>query len=120
MFYERLKQLCKSRDTTVTNMLKDLGLSTGSTGNWKKGQYPKGDVLAKLADYLNTSIDYIMFGEYRDNMTDDEKKLVELYRTSPERAKYKILCDFERLVQEEIQKFNSEQNKKSSNQNGEE
>ncbi|MBQ3691812.1 MAG: helix-turn-helix domain-containing protein [Clostridia bacterium] len=114
MFYERLKSLCKERNTTVTNMLSELGLSTGSTGNWKKGQIPKGDILAKIADYLDTSIDYIVFGEYRDNLTDEEKKLVEVYNTAPERAKYKLICDFEDLVEEEKEKLNHERNLKKA------
>ena len=95
MFYERLQQLCSEHNTSVSNMLKELGLSTGSTGNWKKGQLPKGDILAKLADYLNTSIDYIVFGEYRCNLSEEEKHILELYRITPERAKYKIICDLE-------------------------
>lgn len=108
MFYERLRTLCKERGTTVTNMLSKLGISTGSTGNWKKGQLPKGDILIKIADYLNTSVDYILFGEYRSDISKDERKLVELYRITPERAKYKVICDMERIVQEEIQKFAAE------------
>lgn len=107
-FYERLREICKEKGTTVTNMLSKLGISTGSTGNWKKGQLPKGDILIKIADYLDTSVDYILLGEYRSDITNDEKKLVELYRITPERAKYKVICDMERIVQEEIQKFSAE------------
>lgn len=108
MFYERLREICKEKGTTVTNMLTKLGIATGSTGNWKKGQLPKGDVLIKIAKYLDTSVDYILLGEYRSDISKDEKKLIELYRKTPERAKYKVLCDMERIVQEEIQKFLSE------------
>lgn len=103
-FYERLRLICNEKGTTVTNMLSKLSISTGSTGNWKKGQLPKGDVLVKIADYLNVSIDYMLTGEYRSDISKDEKKLIELYRTTPERAKYKVMCDMERIIQEEIQK----------------
>lgn len=105
MFYNRLQELCKNQGTSVSNMLKTLGLSTGSTGNWKKGQLPKGDILAKIANYLNTSIDYIVFGEYRDNLTEDEKQLIEMYKKTPERAKYKVLCDLEEIINIEIEKL---------------
>lgn len=104
-FYERLRGICKERGTTVTNMLGKLGIATGSTGNWKRGSLPNGDVLIKIADYLNTSIDYILLGEYRSDLDSDEKRLIELYRLTPERAKYKVLCDMENIVQEEIKKF---------------
>ena len=102
MFYDRLKTLCKERNTTVTNMLKDLGLSTGSTGNWKKGLLPKGDILAKIADYLDTSIDYIVYGEYRNDLDIDENRLISAYRSAPEKIRYKLLCDFEELVKKEV------------------
>lgn len=107
-FYERLRLLCKEKGTSLSHMLNVLGLSTGSTGNWKKGQLPKGDILVMIADYLETSVDYIIFGEYRNDLSDDEKKVLELYRLSPERAKYKILCDIEKIVNEEIEKLAKE------------
>ncbi len=110
MFYDRIKNLCTEKNTTITNMLKDLQLSTGSTGNWKKGQLPKGDILAKIADYLNTSIDYIVFGEYRTDLSNDEKTLLSIYRSAPEKIQYKLLCDFEVLVNTESKKYNKENN----------
>ncbi len=105
MFYENLKAICKARNVSVSAMLKDLGLSTGSTGNWKKGQLPKGEVLALIANYLDTSIDYLIFGEYRTNLTAEQLHLLELYEQTPDRAKYKVVCDLERIVAEEIEKF---------------
>ena len=107
-FYERLRFICKEKGTTVTNMLSNLGIATGSTGNWKRGSIPNGDVLMKIADYLDTSIDYILLGEFRSDLNSDEKQLVELYRITPDRAKYKVICDMERIVQEEIKKFSAE------------
>lgn len=105
MFYERLQQLCKKKGTSVSKMLKELGLSTGSTGNWKKGQFPKGDVLIKIADYLDTSIDYIVSGKFKSNLKEDELYLIKIYQKTPERAKYKVICDFEKIIDEEIEKI---------------
>jgi|GEM_PF-779469 len=115
MFYERKQQLCRERNTSVSSMLKELGLSTGSTGNWKRGQLPKGDVLQKIAVYLDTSIDFIVSGEYRTGLTEEEQYLVSLYRSVPDRAKYKVVCDFERIAAEERSKGSdfSSQNIKS-------
>ena len=105
MFYERLKEVCKENHTSVSAMLKDLNLSTGSTGRWKKGSLPSGEVLAQIADYLHTSIDYLIFGEYRTNLNEEQLRLLELYEMTPERAKYKVVCDFEAIVNQEIEKF---------------
>lgn len=104
MFYDRIKTLCKEKGTTVTNMLTDLELSTGSTGVWKKGKIPGGETLIRIADYLETSVDYLITGEYRTGLTSDCQKLVDLYKSVPEFARYKVLCDFEKCVSEEIKK----------------
>ena len=108
MFYERLQSLCKQKGTSVSNMLSELGLSTGSTGNWKKGQLPKGDILVKISEYLDTSIDFIVLGTFKTDLTEEERHIIELYRNTPERAKYKVLCDIERIVEQEIERFASE------------
>lgn len=113
-FYDRLHTLCKEKNITVSKMLNELGLSTGSTGNWKKGQLPKGDVLKKIADYLNTSIDYIVYGEYKNNLSDDELNLLRIYNQTPERAKYKVLCDFTLIVDAEIAKYAKEKHDKKN------
>lgn len=105
MFYERLKTLCKENGTSVSAMLKELSLSTGSTGAWKKGQLPKGETLAAIADYLHTSIDYLVFGEYRCNLNEEQLRLLELYESTPDYARYKVLCDFEDSVNREIEKL---------------
>ena len=107
-FYERLNFLCKERNISLSHMLSEIGLSTGSTGNWKKGQFPKGDALILMARYLETSVDYLLFGEYYNFLSYDEQKLIDLYEAIPERAKYKLLCDFEEMVEEEIEKLAKE------------
>ncbi|MBP0965563.1 MAG: helix-turn-helix transcriptional regulator [Oscillospiraceae bacterium] len=102
MFYDRLKALCKAKGTTISAMLSDLNLSTGSTGNWKRGKLPGGEILIKIADYLGTSVDYLITGEFRADLTTDCQRLVNLYKSVPEFARYKVLCDFEKNVAEEI------------------
>ena len=108
MFYDRLKELCREKGTSLSAVLNEIGLSTGCTGSWKKGQLPKGDALVKIAKYLDTSIDYIVLGEYKTDLTKEEKHLLELYRNTPDRAKYKLICDIERIVEQEIEKYESE------------
>ncbi len=63
MFYLRLKQVCKDKGTTATTVLKQLNISTGAVGNWKKGSLPTGDILVALSTYLDVSIDYLVLGK---------------------------------------------------------
>ena len=82
-------------------MLREIGLSSANTGYWKKGQLPKGDALIKISDYLGVSIDFLLTGEYFTGLDNDEKSLLALYRSVPEKARYKVLCDFENICQAE-------------------
>lgn len=60
MFYKRVKEECKKNNTTITAVLKKIGVSTSETGNWKRGELPKSDTLIKLSKELNVSVDYLL------------------------------------------------------------
>ena len=64
MFYERLKQLCKDRGTSVTRMCHDLGLSSANMSNWKAGRMPSYTSLKQIADYLGLPADVLIAKGY--------------------------------------------------------
>lgn len=41
-------------------VLKELEISSGSANNWKKGTIPNGEILKKIADYFEVSIDSLL------------------------------------------------------------
>lgn len=60
-FWEIYQSLCKEKGLASANVLNDLGLSTSMTTNWgKKGRVPGAEILCKLADYFDVSIDYLL------------------------------------------------------------
>lgn len=60
MFYERMKALCNDHETTITVVLKQLGLSSSKGTDWKNGTIPKGDILTKLAQHFGVTTDYLL------------------------------------------------------------
>lgn len=68
MFYERVKALCEEHNTSITVLLKNLGISISKATAWKYGSMPRSDVINKIADHFNVSTDYIL------GNTDDIKK----------------------------------------------
>ena len=60
MFYERLNNIAKIHNTTITKTLNKLCISTGNISHWKKGRLPNGEVLIKIADEFKCSIDYLL------------------------------------------------------------
>jgi len=51
--------LCRENGTNPTALTQKLGLSKGNTSTWKRGGNPSADIIIKLADELNCSIDYL-------------------------------------------------------------
>lgn len=65
MFYDNLSKACEMRGTQITPLLIELKISTGNIGKWKKGGDISSKNLIKIADKLNVSVDYLLYGKDR-------------------------------------------------------
>ena len=54
-FYDVLKEICKKKKTSPSAVCVALDLSKSNVTNWKHGQYPRVDVLLKIADHLSVN-----------------------------------------------------------------
>ncbi|MCS6110987.1 helix-turn-helix transcriptional regulator [Clostridium botulinum] len=60
-FPERLKELRESKDLLSKDFAKIMNVEPATITNWEKGnRFPKDDVLIKIADYFDCSIDYLL------------------------------------------------------------
>lgn len=59
---ERVKAICKERKIPISKLESDLKFSNGYIGQLRKGVFP-ADRLAKIANYLEVSSDYLLTGE---------------------------------------------------------
>ena len=57
---EKIKSIAKVRNIQLKTMLEVVGLNKNTLSNMYKGSVPKADNIAKIADYLNVSVDYIL------------------------------------------------------------
>ena len=55
-FQENLNRICKERGTTLTGLIKKMGLSTSKVSRWNEGALPKQEMLTRLAEELNCSV----------------------------------------------------------------
>ena len=60
MFYDNIQELCKRDETTITFVVKRLGLSTSLPTAWKRGAAPSASTLQKLADYFHVTTDQLL------------------------------------------------------------
>ena len=71
---ERVKAICKERKIPISKLESDLKFGNGYIGQLRKGVFP-ADRLAKIADYLGVTTDYLLTGEKEKAPTDGEREI---------------------------------------------
>ena len=69
VFYELLKKICDEKGIKITPLVLSCGGSKGMLSGWKQGASPNVDMLVKLSDTLNCSMDYLMGRNTHDAYT---------------------------------------------------
>ncbi|GEP63122.1 transcriptional regulator [Clostridium beijerinckii] len=60
-FPDRLKELREEKELLSKDFAKIMNVEPATITNWEKGnRFPKDDVLIKIADYFDCSIDYLL------------------------------------------------------------
>lgn len=59
MLFERIKELCKKRGISISELENRIGFGKNSIYKWKT-QSPKAETLQKVADYFHVSTDYLL------------------------------------------------------------
>ena len=57
---ETIKKTAKSQNIQLKEMLMELDLNKNTLSNMYNGSMLKGDSLARIADYLDCSVDYLL------------------------------------------------------------
>lgn len=78
---ERIKEKCKERKTSMNALEKQLNFGNGSIRLWDS-KTPGSDKVILVAKKLDVSLDWLLTGKEPEDLTQDEKKLVDLYRNT--------------------------------------
>ncbi len=63
--YEVFETLCKEKGVTPYKVSQATGISRTTFSEWKKGRYElKQEKLARLAEYFNVSLEYMITGQH--------------------------------------------------------
>ena len=60
MFYENVQELCKKHGTTLTAVVRELGLANSLPTKWKNGSKPNAETILKLSTYFGVSVELLM------------------------------------------------------------
>lgn len=92
MFFEQFNKLCIANNTTPTRFTIDiLQLSSSKVTAWKNGSIPKYKTLKAIADYFNVTVGSLFDEEtLPPELTAEEQKLLDIYRTLSESNKIRF------------------------------
>lgn len=93
MFYDIYKKLCEDTGEKPYQLPLKLGSKSNSVvAQWKNGSLPRPEMIQKIADYFNVSVEYLMFGEIdkeklpankSGELTENDMKLLKFFRSLP-------------------------------------
>ena len=78
--YERIKDLATINKKSIKQVERDLGLAEGHIKKWKVFA-PNSTNLIAVADYFGVSIDTLVGRASGEYLTEDEKRLLSLFRS---------------------------------------
>lgn len=99
MFYNKFVQLCQENGISPSKAATLIGFNRSSVSMWKaQGYTPRREILVKIANYFNVSVDYLLGEEDKnkkttdnDGLTDAEKELLKLFNAVPENQRQLVL-----------------------------
>lgn len=89
LFIDRLEKLLKEKHVSQKELAEKIGFRRTTISDWKKnGAIPPTDISLKIADYLGTSVEWLVTGESREApaLTDSEREVIENMRDMDERG----------------------------------
>ena len=97
---DTIKKTAKEKGITVKELLSNTDLSVNTLQHMKTSM-PKTDTLAKIADYLGVSVDYLLGRENKNSAPDEIRSAIisKVYSMPDEQCK-KLLDFLESLFRE--------------------
>lgn len=81
-FYERLNELIKNQGVTQEWLCKKADINLGTFRNRQtNGTYPNLLEGAKIAELLNTSVEFLLFGKTPDGISPEEAEMLRKYKS---------------------------------------
>ena len=77
-FSDRIEILMAEKKVSKVELAKYANITTQTFYDWKKkGSVPSADVAVKIAEYLNTSVEFLVTGTEKDSYKGRFEKLVK-------------------------------------------
>lgn len=96
-FVSRIDKLLDSRGIKRQVLAKECGFSVPNLAKWKHGtSKPIAESVYLISQYLGVSMEWLLTGKDGSDLSDDERRLVMMYRESDDRGKSSVMETAER------------------------
>lgn len=95
---DRLQAIVKERGTTFKQLERNVGLGNGTIRRWEE-QSPRLDKLTKVADYLQISLDFLVYGRSVSEPDTSSECKIDL---EAEKERQGLTCDGLPLSEDEV------------------
>lgn len=86
----RIKEKCAEQGTSIKAVEREIGLGNGTISRWNTS-IPSYDKIMRVADYLHVSFYWLISGEESQELSSDERRLIEYYRKADGTGKTRIM-----------------------------
>ena len=102
---ERIKEMASKQGLNIKNLEINAGFGNGTIRRWGNSP-PSADKLLKIANMLNTTMDFLMTGEYKNPplLSPDDTEWLSLIHQLPPEAKQ----EFRGEIKGYLRRFNEE------------
>ena len=99
----RISEARKARGFTQEQLALEVGTTQQTIQRWESGQTdPKASDVARISNALGITVSFIMgVDNEKENapLTDDERELIELFRTLPPKGRHAVLVGLRDFAQ---------------------
>lgn len=88
---ERINTKCKENGISIKALERELGFGNGNIRRWDT-QKPSYDKIISVAEKLHVSVNWLIFEKETPELTPEEQKLIEYYRSADEKSKTMIMA----------------------------
>ena len=99
MFYDNFIRACQIKKQMPYPVAMQCGGTKSSATSWKNGASPNSDIVAKIAEYLEVSTDFLLLGkETVEDLSPIEQELIDSFRKLSPNEQQRIIGRCEEMV----------------------
>lgn len=100
-FGKRVRELRKTHNLSMDALGKKIGTSSSRISDWENDRTePSSVYVVKLSKEFNVSTDFLLLGEDKITLNEDENELLRLYRQLSYREQMKLIGRAEILLEQ--------------------